>query len=68
MTTTIWVNKQALTQTQAHEAASPSFITKRTNFNVVMSAMGSPASAIKSAALPGSSEPTSFSTANKVAA
>jgi hypothetical protein len=27
---------------------------------VVMSAMGSPATAIKSAALPGSSEPTSF--------
>ena len=48
MTTTIWGNKQALTQ--AHEAASPSFITKRTNFNVVMSAMGSPATAIKSAA------------------
>ena len=50
MTTIIWVNKQALTQTQAHEAASPSFITKRTNCNVVMSAMGSPATAIKSAA------------------
>ena len=64
MTTTIWVNKQ----TQVHEAASPSFITKRNDFNIVMSCMGSPATAIKSAALPGSSEPTSFSTPNKVAA
>ncbi len=46
----------------------PSFITKRTDFSTVTSAVGSPATAIKSAALPGSSEPTSLSTPSNVAA